>query len=183
MKPVTILNSDHFQLTINRLCYQLIENHDDFSNAVLLGLQPRGIFLVDRLHKELKRILNDQPIQAGSLDITFYRDDFGRRDKPLMPSTTDIDFIIEGKNVILVDDVLFTGRTVRSGLDAMLAFGRPKKVELLVLIDRRFTRDLPIQPDYIGNSVDSLKGEKVLVKWQHTDGQDEVILYTPDDNE
>lgn len=180
MKPVTILNKQQFALIINRLCYQLIENHNDFSNSVLIGLQPRGVYLAHRLQQELQSIVKEGKVEVGSLDITFYRDDFGRHDKPLMASTTDIDFIIEGKKVVLIDDVLFTGRTVRSGLDAMLAFGRPEQVELLVLIDRRFTRHLPIQPDYTGRSVDSLNEEKVKVLWQETDGEDTVILYTPD---
>ena len=183
MEPVTILNSKHFSLTINRLCYQLIENHNDFSDSVIIGLQPRGIFLAARLHRELVRILGQNDIQVGSLDITFYRDDFGRRDAAIMPSTTDIDFIIENKRVILVDDVLFSGRTVRSGLDAVMAFGRPSQVELLVLIDRRFSRHLPIQPNYVGESVDALREERVTVQWQETDGEDKVILHTPESHD
>jgi len=176
MEPRTILNSKNFELTINRLCYQLIENHNQFSETVLLGLQPRGIYLAARLRRELQRILGTDQLQVGSLDITFYRDDFGRRDKSILPSSTDIDFIIEGKRVVLIDDVLYSGRTVRSGLDAMLAFGRPKNVELLTLIDRRFQRHLPIQPNYVGKWVDSLDNEHVEVMWEETHGEDKVIL-------
>lgn len=179
MEHITILNSKQFELTINRLCYQLIENHNDFKDSVIIGLQPRGVFLADRLKQELERILQRDDIRHGSLDITFYRDDIGRRKGPIMPSTTDIDFIIEDKKVILVDDVLYSGRTVRSGLDAMLAFGRPSGVELMVLIDRRFKRHLPIQPNYVGKSVDTLTSERVSVEWASSEGEDKVVLFTP----
>ncbi len=182
MEKQIILNKRHIDLTMKRLCYQLIETHNDFSNAILIGLQPRGIHVVTRLKKELEQILNKEVV-CGNLDITFYRDDFRRREKPLIPSVTNIDFAIEGKNIIIVDDVLFTGRTIRSGLDALLAFGRPAKVELLVFIDRRFNRDLPIQADYIGKTVDTLSEERVSVEWSEIEGEDKVTLYTPDINE
>ena len=182
MDNQVILTSNQLDLTITRLCHELIEQHSDFSNTVLIGMQPRGIHVVERLRERLGEILNKKPI-CGSLDITFYRDDFRRREKPLIPSVTNIDFSIEGKNVVLVDDVLFTGRTIRSGLDALLAFGRPQKVELMVLIDRRFQRDLPIQADYIGKSVDSLNNERVSVSWSEVDGEDKVVLYMKEGNE
>lgn len=182
MEKQVILNKRHFELTLNRLCYQLIETHHDFSNTVLIGLQPRGVNVVSRLKAQLEAILGS-PVVCGNLDITFYRDDFRRRERPIIPSVTNIDFVIEGKNVVLVDDVLFTGRTIRSGLDALLAFGRPKKVELLTLIDRRFNRDLPIQADYVGKTVDTLSSERVSVEWKEIEGQDKVVLYTPDANE
>lgn len=179
MEKQVILNKRHFELTLNRLCYQLIETHNDFTNTVLIGLQPRGVHLVHRLKIQLEQILGKE-IVCGNLDITFYRDDFRRREKPAIPSVTNIDFVIEDKNVVLVDDVLFTGRTIRSGLDALLAFGRPQKVELLTLIDRRFRRDLPIQADYIGLSVDTLSSERVSVEWQEVEGEDKVVLFSPD---
>jgi pyrimidine operon attenuation protein/uracil phosphoribosyltransferase len=130
----------------------------------------------------LESILGKE-VQCGNLDITFYRDDFRRREKPLIPSITNIDFSIENKRVILVDDVLYTGRTIRSGLDALLTFGRPSKVELLVLIDRRYSRDLPIQADYIGKTVDTLISERVSVEWKETEGEDKVVLFTKESNE
>lgn len=176
IKPRIILDSKDFEITITRLCYQLIEIHNDFSNTVIIGLQPRGIFLAQRITKKLKEILKKKEIHCGSLDITFYRDDF--RKKELVPNRTEIDFIIEDKNVILVDDVLFTGRTIRAGLDAMLAFGRPNDVELLVLIDRRLSRHLPIQAKYVGKTIDSIASEKVKVEWKETDGADRVTLTT-----
>ena len=181
MEQQVILNSKHFDLTINRLCYQLIENHNDFKNSVLIGLQPRGINVVSRLKTRLQEIIKEE-IVCGNLDITFYRDDFRRRQTPLIPSATNIDFVIEGKNVVIMDDVLYTGRTIRSGLDALLAFGRPEKVELLTFIDRRFKRDLPIQADYVGKTVDTLISERVSVEWKEIEGTDKVVLFTPDAN-
>src|SRR5690606_35082361 len=175
-----ILDAKQFDITIKRLSHQLIENYNDFSDAVIIGLQPRGFLLAQRIHKELISINPQLNLEVGSLDVTFYRDDFRRKDAPIIPNKTDINFIIEDKRVILMDDVLFTGRTIRSGLDAMLAFGRPKTVELLVLINRRYKRHLPIQADYIGKNVHSIVSERVKVNWKDTDKKDEVILYTPD---
>lgn len=182
MKPLTILDSQQFALTIKRLCYQLIESHEDFSDTVIIGLQPRGVFLADRIVRELKRILNTDQIRSGHLDITFYRDDFRRKQKPISASPTNIDFVIEDQRVILVDDVLFTGRTIRSGLEALVDFGRPKTVELLVLIDRRFKRQIPVQPDYVGKWVDSIAEQRVQVEWQEEEGEDRVLLYTNDES-
>lgn len=181
MERQVVLNSTHFELTIDRLCYQLIESHNNFENTVLIGLQPRGVNVVTRLKSTLEKILGVE-ITCGNLDVTFHRDDFRRRETPLIPSVTNIDFSIENKNVVLVDDVLFTGRTIRSGLDALLAFGRPSKVELLSFVDRRFKRDLPIQSDYVGITVDTLKSERVSVEWKEIEGEDKVILYTPESN-
>jgi pyrimidine operon attenuation protein/uracil phosphoribosyltransferase len=174
IKPRIILDSKHLEITVTRLCYQLIEVHNDFSNTVIIGLQPRGVLLARRIHKKLSEILKKKDIRCGSLDITFFRDDF--RKKELVPNATEIDFIIEDKNVVLVDDVLYTGRTIRAGLDAMLAFGRPNDVELLVLIDRRLSRNLPIQAKYIGKTIDSIASEKVKVEWKESDGEDKVTL-------
>lgn len=161
-------------LTIKRLANQLLENHVDLHNTVLIGIQPRGIALSDRIVQELKRELPNTEILYGKLDITFYRDDL--RQELHMPSSVDIPFSVEGKNVVLVDDVLYTGRTIRAALDALMDFGRPAKVELLVLVDRRYSRELPIQPDYTGKSIDSIISQKVKVYWQPKDGHDEVVL-------
>lgn len=179
MKQKTILSTKLLKLTLLRLSHQLIENHNDFSNSVIIGLQPRGIFLARRIKKILSKILNkkEKDFLYGELDVTFYRDDFRRRKEPLKASSTQMDFIIENKKVILIDDVLFTGRTVRAGLDALLAYGRPQKVELLVLIDRRFSRHLPIQANYVGHTVDAVMSEKVKVLLNES-GKEKVILYT-----
>ncbi|WKZ58965.1 MAG: bifunctional pyr operon transcriptional regulator/uracil phosphoribosyltransferase PyrR [Cyclobacteriaceae bacterium] len=163
MQKKLILDSDLLDITLSRLCQQLIENHGDFENSVILGLQPRGVFLAEIIHKKLQK-LTKKEVPLGYLDATFHRDDFRRREIPAKASEVRIPFIIEDKKVILVDDVLFTGRTVRAALDAMIAFGRPARVELLVLIDRRHTRDLPIAPDYVGKTVNTLASQKVLVE-------------------
>ncbi len=179
MQSRLILSHTHFDITLKRLCHQLIENHDDFSNSVIIGLQPRGILLARRIQQHLKIILPDIIIPYGDLDTTFFRDDFRRRE-PLLAASTNMDFIIENKKVILIDDVLFTGRSVRAGLDALLVFGRPSKVELMVLIDRKYTRELPIAPDYTGIKIDSVDSERVKVKWKEIDGADEVLLLSGD---
>ncbi len=176
MQNLTLLDGPKFQITIQRLCRQLIENHNNFSDSVILGIQPRGPFLSKRIAAELNNILPEATIFSGDLDITFFRDDFRRRQNPLVPNQTKIDFIIENKKVILVDDVLWTGRTIRAAMDAMLAFGRPQKVELLVLVDRRYSRHLPIEPDYIGIQVDSVASQKVIVSWKEADEADKVVL-------
>jgi len=169
----TVLTQQQISLTIKRLANQLLENHVDFKNTVLIGIQPRGIALSDRVVDELrKEALPD--LLYGKLDITFYRDDL--RKGIHVPNQTDISFSIEGRNVVLLDDVLYTGRTIRAALDALMDFGRPNKVELLVLIDRRYSRQLPIQPDYVGKSIDSIISQKVKVIWKEKDGRDEVIL-------
>ena len=167
----TILNKHQLQITIERLACQVIENYVDLSSVVLIGLQPRGIFLADKIYKQLKKIKPEQNFFYGKLDITFYRDDI--RKELREPNQTDITFSLEDKNVILIDDVLFTGRTIRAALDAILSYGRPKKVELCVLINRRYSRQLPIQPDYCGKSIDSIISQKVKVEWD----KEEVNLY------
>ncbi|MDQ7948798.1 MAG: bifunctional pyr operon transcriptional regulator/uracil phosphoribosyltransferase PyrR [Pedobacter sp.] len=176
MQKRTLLDGQKFQITIKRLCHQLIENHHDFKHTVLIGIQPRGIYFADRVSQELSAILKNQHILKGNLDITFFRDDFRRKDGLVTASSNTIDFIIEGKKVILIDDVLWTGRTIRAAMDALLAYGRPEKVELMVLIDRRFSRHLPIEPNYIGKQVDCVDSQKVKVSWQEQDGEDKVVL-------
>jgi pyrimidine operon attenuation protein / uracil phosphoribosyltransferase len=163
MQKKLILDSDLLDLTISRLCQQLIENHNDFNDTVIMGMQPRGIFLAEIIHKKLQKETN-KDIPVGYLDSTFYRDDFRRRQIPAKANETRVPFIIEGKNVVLVDDVLFTGRTIRAAMDAMIAFGRPATVELLVLIDRRRNRELPISADYVGKAVNTLASQRVLVE-------------------
>lgn len=182
MEKQVILNATQLELTLNRLSHQLIETHENFENSILIGLQPRGIHVATRLKKILESILGRE-IQAGNLDITFHRDDFRRRETPLLPSVTNIDFSVENKRIILIDDVLFTGRTIRAGLDALLTFGRPAQVQLLILIDRRFSRDLPIQADFVGKKVDTLFTERVAVEWNEIEGQDRVLLFSKEANE
>jgi len=160
-----VFNHKELDLSVNRLCWQLIENHSDFSDTVLIGLQPRGFRLAQKIHLKLKELTSISDISLGSLDITFFRDDFRRREQPIASNQTDINFLVEEKNVIFIDDVLYTGRSIRAGMDAINSFGRPKKIELLVLIDRRFSRELPIEPKYVGKTVDAIDTEKVVVEW------------------
>jgi len=165
MQKKLIVDHNLLEITINRLCYQLIENHNNFSNTVIIGLQPRGTLMADRIKERLES-LTQVNIPIGYLDTTFHRDDFRRREMPKKANETNIPFLVEDKNVILVDDVLYTGRSVRAAMDAMISFGRPRKVELLVLIDRKYTRDLPIQPNYIGKSVNTMQSQHVMVEWR-----------------
>lgn len=170
----TILSEQQMALSIQRLAHQMLENNKDMANTVIIGLQPRGIYLSDRIVTALKEIVSGHPFHYGKLDITFYRDDV--RKTLHIANETDIPFSIEGKSVILVDDVLYTGRTIRAALDALLDFGRPSKVSLCVLIDRRFSRELPIQPDYAGKAIDTIFTDKVKVNWKEKDEKDEVVL-------
>ena len=166
-----ILSQEQLAVTIKRLAHQILENHINLENTSLIGIQPRGVYLSDRIVEEIKKEISPNKIQYGKLDITFYRDDI--RKELHKANHTDILFSIEGKKLILIDDVLYTGRTIRAALDALLDFGRPEKVELCVLIDRRFNRQLPIQPDYVGKAIDSIVSQKVKVEWDKA----EVILY------
>ncbi len=176
MSQKVLLNATEVNIILHRLACQLIENHNDFSNTVLIGIQPRGKYLADRLAEMLKEEYQIKDLQLGHLDITFYRDDFRRGEKILEANTTEINFQVENKNVVFIDDVLYTGRSIRAALTAIQSFGRPKEIELLTLIDRRFSRHLPIQPDYRGRQVDAINEEKVKVNWEENEGEDSVYL-------
>ena len=156
-----ILSSSQFTLTIKRLAQQLIENDEHVSDTIFIGLQPRGVFVSNKIVKEIKLLYPGTEIKYGLLDITFYRDDV--RSEIHISNKTEIPFSIDGKKVILIDDVLYTGRTIRAALDALQDFGRPKKVELCVLVNRRFDRELPIQPDYCGKTIDGQFEQRVKV--------------------
>jgi pyrimidine operon attenuation protein / uracil phosphoribosyltransferase len=169
-----ILNEQQLKITIQRLTNQLLENHLNLENTVLIGIQPRGIYFSDRIVRQLTGEVPPEVIRYGKLDITFYRDDVRTGLHEL--NQTDIPFSIENREVVLIDDVLWTGRTIRAALDALLDFGRPAKVELCVLIDRRFSRQLPIQADYVGKPIDTMITQKVKVYWTEKDGKDEVAL-------
>lgn len=171
-----LLNAKEIDIILQRLACQLVENHKKFENSVLIGIQPRGSFLAERLHEILEKDYELTSLAFGKLDITFYRDDFRRGDKVLKANETDINFVVENKHVVLIDDVLFTGRSIRSALTALQSFGRPSKIELLTLIDRRFSRHLPIQPDYNGRKVDAINNEHVKVCWKENEGEDAIYL-------
>ncbi|MBW2960619.1 bifunctional pyr operon transcriptional regulator/uracil phosphoribosyltransferase PyrR [Mesonia aestuariivivens] len=176
MSQKILLNAKEIQIILHRLACQLIENHQGFEETVLVGIQPRGIFLAERIQQLLQNEYKIKEVKTGRLDITFYRDDFRRSEKPLEANTTKIDFLVEDKRVVFIDDVLYTGRSIRSALTAIQSFGRPKEIELLTLIDRRFSRHLPIQPDYNGRQVDAINEEKVKVNWVENAGEDCVYL-------
>lgn len=176
MSQKILLTSKEVNIILHRLACQLIEKHLDFSETILIGLQPRGRFMAERIKQILEQDYGIKDIQLGFLDITFFRDDFRRSDKPLEANKTEIDFLVENKKVVFIDDVLYTGRSIRAALTAIQSFGRPAEIELLVLIDRRFSRHLPIQPDYRGRQVDAINDEKVKVSWKEHEGEDSVIL-------
>ena len=173
-----ILSSERIQLTIKRLCHQILENHINPEDLCIIGIQERGVLLAQRLKIQLIKMLGSQKFKYGMLDITFYRDDFRRRDNPIKVASTHIDFLIENKNVILVDDVLYTGRTVHAAMTALQDFGRPNRIEMLCMVDRRFNRHFPIKADYFGTSVDALEEAYVRVRWQEKEGEDIVLLFS-----
>ena len=177
-----IVSNKQFELMIERLVYQLIENHSNFLETVIIGVQPRGVELSNRILEKIKKITNNQNLQSGSLDITFFRDDFRIRECPIEAQELDMNVSIEDKKVVLIDDVLFTGRSIRAAMDALMSFGRPKQVELLVLIDRRFKRHVPIQPNYVGKTVDSILSEKVIVRWDSNNKEENIILLNSEDD-
>lgn len=174
MKRV-ILDFKHVEYTLTRLCHQMVEQHGDFSNAAIIALQPRGILFGKALLAKLKEEFNITPLY-GELDATFYRDDFRRTDTPLLPNSMEMEFNVEGKNLILVDDVLYTGRTIRAALDSINDFGRPRQIELMALINRKYKREVPIHPDYVGEEVDTRADDYVQVEWK--DNQCKVWIIT-----
>ncbi|MBK9257366.1 MAG: bifunctional pyr operon transcriptional regulator/uracil phosphoribosyltransferase PyrR [Saprospiraceae bacterium] len=180
-KGKLILSPERFQLTIERLCYLILERHLSLENVCFLGVQERGVFLAERLLDELKTISSQSNWNFGKLDITFYRDDFRRRDTPLRASTTEIDFLVENKNVILIDDVLYTGRTVHAAMSAISDYGRPSTIEMLCMVDRRFNRQFPIKADFVGITVDSVDEAYVSVEYSKIDGKDQVLLFSGKD--
>jgi pyrimidine operon attenuation protein/uracil phosphoribosyltransferase len=177
MSDAILLNGKQIQLTIERLSREVIESIN-FQNTVMIGVQPRGVLLAEKIHAKILE-LTQIDIPFGKLDTTFHRDDF-RRGKSLNAKQTEIDFQTEGKNVLLIDDVLYTGRTIRAALDALLSFGRPQKIELLVLIDRRFNRELPIQPDFVGRVVDTIEKVDVEVHWSDDASENKVLFIKQD---
>ena len=179
MNKRELLSPSHLNLTLQRLARQIIETTSDFSTTVFLSLQPRGVVFGERLFSEIKKVLPAVELQTGVLDITFFRDDF--RTKTLHANETHIPHVLENKKVVLIDDVLYTGRSIRAALDAMLSYGRPQSVELLVLIDRRFQRELPIQPTYVGKDVDSISSEYVEVEWDEQGSENRVVIASKED--
>ena len=171
-----ILKEKKFLFTVQRIVRQLIENHGDFENTCIIGIQDRGGFFADRIIGVLNKEIHDLKLEFGKIDITFYRDDFRTSSSPLSASKTEMTFLVEGKKVILIDDVLYTGRTINAALSALQHYGRPSRVELAVMVDRRFNRELPIKADYVGTAIDAIDNAYVDVKWKQIDGDDKIVL-------
>ncbi len=182
MTPKVLLTSKEIDIILHRLACQLVEEHLDFSNTLLIGIQPRGKYLAERIKNILTNEYGISEVPLGFLDITFFRDDFRRNQKPLEANKTQIDFLVEDKKVVFIDDVLYTGRSIRAALTAIQSFGRPLDIELLVLIDRRFSRHLPIQPDYRGRQVDAFDDETIRVHWSEDGLNDTVFLQESENN-
>ena len=161
-----LLSPPELFITLQRLAHELVERHDLFEDVAIIGIQPRGVALSDRLVAIVKNITGNENLLYGQLDITFHRDDIHSGAALQKPSENNIPFSVEGRTVILIDDVLHTGRTVRSAMDALMAYGRPSRIELLTLIDRKFSRELPVQSDYTGRSIDTVMSQKVMVEWE-----------------
>ncbi len=176
MPKKILLDSKKIDLILNRLVCQLIENHKDFKNTVLIGLQPRGTYLIEKILDIFKKKYPNINIKSGILDFTFFRDDFRRSEKTLKASSTQINFSIENKNVVLIDDVLFTGRSIKAAMSSIDSYGRPNSIELLVLIDRRYKREIPIQANYCGAKIDTFKGDKVNVVWNENSKKDVIYI-------
>jgi pyrimidine operon attenuation protein / uracil phosphoribosyltransferase len=179
MEKMLLLSGALLDLTMNRLCQQLIENHGDFQDTVLVGMQPRGRYFAHRIKQRLDA-LTQAKVPLGYLDTTFYRDDFRHRPEPLKASQTVMPFLIEKKKVVLVDDVLYTGRTIRAALSALGEYGRPSQIELLVLVDRVYSRDLPVQANYVGRSVNTIQSQRVMVEWTEQSALEDAIWLVND---
>lgn len=173
-KTTLIMSADKIARSIERLAYQIIEKHGDCKSLAIVGIQRRGVHLAERIHKILRGRLG-RGVPLGRLDINLYRDDWTTLGNKPAIGRSEILFDVENKQIILVDDVLYSGRTVRAALEAIIDYGRPARVELLVLIDRG-RRELPIQADYVGRALSTGKDEQIDVLLSEQDGRDEVLL-------
>ena len=169
-----ILSEQDFQRIVTRLAHEILEKNRGSENLVIIGIRTRGAFLATRLSKKIEEI-EGKKIPTGFLDITLYRDDFRTRLKQPAVEVTNIPFKIDEQNIVLVDDVLYTGRTIRSALDALMDFGRPALIHLAVLVDRGH-RELPIRPDFVGKNIPTSIGEEVNVLMTEIDKVDKVLL-------
>jgi len=171
-----ILSPDRFKIILLRLAHEIIENYSQDDTINIIGIQEKGVILGERLIELISAKLPKKKIHFGKLDITFYRDDFRLRSTPLTANATEIEFDIEDKKIILIDDVLYTGRTIHAAISALQDFGRVKQVEMLTMVDRRYNRHLPIKADYKGIQVDSVDDSYVHVQWEHIDGHDKILI-------
>jgi pyrimidine operon attenuation protein / uracil phosphoribosyltransferase len=176
MNTTVLFDEERVKQMVARLALHITEDYTQIGKLAIIGIQPRGVHLANRIASELKHRNELRDFEFGTLDPTFFRDDFRRRNSPLQPSETVLPFLTENKNVLLIDDVLFTGRTIRASLDALQSFGRPSSVRLLCLIDRKYSRELPVQADYTGAALDTFSSTKVRVLWKELHNQDAVVL-------
>lgn len=173
-----IVSPQRFSITLLRLAHQIIEKYGVKEPIYIVGIQEKGVILASRLIDIINTKVKSAKIHFGKLDITFYRDDYRLRNSPLKANSTNIDFDVEGKRIILVDDVLYSGRTIHAAMAALQDMGRVGKIELLTFVDRRFNRHLPIKSDYTGIQVDSLDEAYVKVEWEHIEGEDKVLIFS-----
>jgi pyrimidine operon attenuation protein/uracil phosphoribosyltransferase len=169
-----ILDAADIDRKLQRITREILEEHKGVENLTLIGIQTRGVYLAKRIQSSINEIERVE-IPTGEMDITLYRDDWTRISPNPVVKTTNISFSIEGKQVILIDDVLFTGRTTRAAMDALIDFGRPDRIELVVLVDRGH-RELPIQANYVGEFVETRRSETVNVLLRENDGEDKVVI-------
>jgi len=176
-KETPLVDETSLNRMITRISHEIVEKVGTLENLVLIGIWTRGVYLAKRIADTISRVASVE-MPVGSLDISFYRDDvYGKVDQPVVKST-DISFDVNEKTVVIIDDVLFTGRTVRAAMDAVMDYGRPRRIMLAVLIDRGH-RELPIRADIVGKNVPTRADEMVRVHLKEIDGKDETILYTP----
>lgn len=169
-----VMDKEGIDKALERISHEIVERFDAADDIAVIGIKNRGSYLAGRLALKIERLINKK-LPVGALDITLYRDDLTQVAAQPVVHATEIDFTIEGKKIILVDDVLFTGRTIRCALDALIDFGRPKRIQLAVLVDRGH-RELPIKADYVGKNVPTSSSELVEVRLIEADGKDEVVL-------
>lgn len=169
-----VIDEEGLVRTVTRLAHEILEKNKGSHNLVLIGMKTRGEFIATRIHEKIKEIDNSNP-NLGILDVTLYRDDFRTRLKQPMVSVTDITFDVNEKDIILIDDVLYTGRTVRAALDALMDLGRPNSIQLCVLVDRGH-REMPIRADFVGKNIPTSFNEEVKVKLKEIDGEDAIYL-------
>jgi pyrimidine operon attenuation protein/uracil phosphoribosyltransferase len=169
-----VLDAPAIDRALTRMAHEILEHNESVDTLALVGIQTRGVTLAQRLGKKLEQI-SGKTLPSGSLDITFFRDDLDIRDEQPVVKSTQIPFDITGKTVVLVDDVMFTGRSARSAMDALMDLGRPRCIQLAVLVDRGH-RELPIRPDFVGKNIPTQITEKVRVRLAESDGADEVVI-------